>query len=118
MTSKSIYNLLVRKGIDATIRTYPSSSFDPDANTTTLGSATDYAVKIVPPYRNREGYKSAEMITFGRGVSGIANYNLNFSIKVGLKIIITGKEWTVISFAEIKDNTGILFYSLEIEAGN
>lgn len=126
MTGKSIYNILVRKGIDATVRTYPSSSFDPDTNVTTLGSPTDYSVKIVPPYAKhiREGYKVMSLITYGKGLTGIANYNpatggvLAFTIKVGLKIIISNKEWTITSIAPMQDNAGILFYSLGIEAGN
>lgn len=124
MNAESIYNLLQRKGIDATVRTYPSKSFDPDTNLTTLGSETDYSVKIVPPYRNREGYKSTQLITYGKGLTGIANYNpstggaLVFSIVVGLILIINSKIWTVISMTPMQDNTGILFYSLEIEAGN
>lgn len=118
MNAKSIYNLLQRKGIDATIRTYPSAIFNSDTNKTILGTAVDYSVKIVPPYRNIEGYKPAEMISSGSGLTGIANYELDFTIQVGLKLIINGKEWTVISFTEVKDNTGILFYTLEIQSGN
>jgi len=124
MTPESIYNLLVRKGIDATIRTYPNAVFDSDTNKTTLGSAVDYSVKIVPPYNNREGFKTAEMISSGSGLTGIANYNsltkgaLAFTIEPGLKIIIGSKEWTIVGITPVQDNTGILFFSLEIEAGN
>lgn len=118
MNAKSVYNMLVRKGIDATVRVYPSSSFDPDTNRTTLGEATDYSVKIVPPYRNREGYKPAELITHGKGLTGIANYDLSFSVVVGLKITVNSKEWTVTEVTPIQDNTGILFYTLKIEAGD
>jgi len=118
MNAESIYNLIQRKGVDATIRTYPDASFDPDTNRTTLGTAVDYSVKVVPPYNNREGLKAAEMISSGKGLTGIANYNLEFIIQAGLKIIIGSKEWTVIGYTEIKDNTGILFYTLEIESGS
>lgn len=125
MNAESIYNIISRKGIDATIRTYPSKSFDPDTNLTTLGTATDYSVKIVPPYKYKKaGFKVTTLVTYGKGTTGIANYNpstggvLAFSVKVGLKIIINSKEWTVISFTPIQDNTGILFYSLDIESGN
>lgn len=125
MTPKSIYNTLVRKGISATVRTYPSSTFDPDINKTTLGSATDYSVKIIPPYKwVKEAYKVSTLISYGKGLTGVANYNsatggsLAFTVKVGLIIIINNKEWTVIGVSPISDNTGVLFYSLNIEAGN
>ena len=126
MTSESIYNLLVRKGIDATIKVYSSASFDPDTNKTTRGEATDYAVKIVPPYKNyvKEGYKSTTLITYGKGLTGIANYNpstkssLSFTIKAGLIIIINNKQWAVTEITPLQDNSGILFYSLGIESGN
>lgn len=123
MNAKSIYDLLVRKGIDATIRTYPSATFDPATNKTTLGDATDYPVKIVPPYRYiKAAYKATELITYGNGLTGISNYNtatggvLAFTIKAGLKIIINNKEWTITSFTPIQDSTGILFYTLGIES--
>lgn len=125
MTGKSIYNILTRKGIDATMRTYPDAEFDPDTNKTTQGEATNYAVKIVPPYRYiKEEYKTTTLISWGKGLTGIANYNpttrgsLSFTIKIGLIIIINNKTWTVISVTPIQDNTGILFYTLGIEAGN
>lgn len=125
MTPKSVYNLLARKGINAIIRTYPSKTFDPDTNLTTLGDATDYSISIVPPYKYlKEAYKSTVLITYGQGLTGIANYNpstggvLAFTLKAGLKIIINSKEWTIMGVVPIQDNTGILFYSLNIESGN
>lgn len=125
MDAESIYNIINRKGIDATIRTYPSKSFDPDTNLTTLGSETDYAVKIVPPYRYiKEGFKVTTLVTWGKGITGIANFDsstkgaLAFTMESGLKIIINSKEWTIISFTPIQDSLGILFYSLNIESGN
>jgi len=124
MTPKSIYNIIQRKGIDAIIRTYPSATFGPDTNKTIQGSAVNYSIKIIPPYKNRERYKPAVLITSGKGLTGIANYNpttgssLSFTIKAGLKLIIASKEWTVIGYTEIKNNTGILLYILEIESGD
>lgn len=124
MTPESIYNILVRKGLTATIRTYPSKSFDPDINKTTLGTAVDYSVKIVPPYRNREGFKPAVLVTAGRAISGIANYNPNtkgalaFTFVAGLILIIDSKIWTITGINKVEDNTGILYYGFEIEAGN
>lgn len=118
MTAEQIYNMLVRKGVTATARVYASKSFDSDTNTTTLGSATDQSVKIIPPYRNREGFKPAELITSGRGFTGIANYGLNFTVQAGLILIIASKTWTTIGVQEIKDSSGILLYMLEIESGS
>ena len=124
MTPEGIYNILNRKGITATIRTYPSKSFDADANKTTLGTAVDYSVKIVPPYRNREGYKPAQLITSGRGVSGIANYNpatkgaLAFTVEAGLILIIDSKIWTITGRNKVEDNSGILYFGLEVESGD
>jgi hypothetical protein len=118
MNAQSIYNMLVRKGITAIARTYPSKSFDPDNNLTTLGAVSNVSVKIIPPYKNREGYKKTELITFGKGMSGIANYNLTFTVAVGMKLIIASKEWTVTGYTEVKNATGILLYLLEIESGD
>jgi len=118
MNARSVYNILQRKGIDATVRTYPNAVFDPDLNKTTLGTAVDFLVKIIPPYRNIEGYKTTELITYGSGLTGIANYNLGFTIQVGLIVIINNKQWTVTGITPISNDTGILFYSLEIESGN
>lgn len=116
--AKKWYDMLIRKGIDATVRIYPDMEFFPDSNETILRHSVDYPVKIIPPYKNREGYKPAELITSGRGFSGIVNYNLRFDVEAGLKLIIDSKGWTVIGFTEVKDNTGILVYLLEIESGN
>lgn len=117
-TPTSVNNLLTRKGISATVRTYPSSSFDPDTNKTTQGAATDVTIKVIPPYKNREGYKTDELITSGKGLTGFANLDLSFTVAAGLQIIIASKTWTVISYQEIKDSTGIIMYLCEIESGS
>lgn len=118
MNAQSIYNMLVRKGVDAVARTYPSKSFNPDTNKTTLGTALNVSVKVIPPYKNKEGYKKTELITSGKGLTGIANYNLSFTVAAGMKLIIASKEWTVTGYTEIKNASGILLYLLEIVSGN
>jgi len=119
-TAKKWYDMLQRKGIDAIVRTYPDATFNPSTNKTTLSHVVDFPVKIIPIYKNREGYKPAELITSGNGLSGIVNYNLRFDVKVGLKLIIgsASKVWTVTGITEIKDSTGILLYTIEVEAGD
>lgn len=117
-TPTSINDLITRKGISATVRTFPSSSFDPDTNKTTQGTATDYSIKVIPPYKNREGFKAEELITSGKGLTGFANLDLEFTVAAGLQIIIASKIWTVISYQEIKDNTGIVMYICDIETGS
>jgi hypothetical protein len=116
MNAKSVYDMLQRKGIDATVRTYPNAEFNPSTNQTTSLEPVDHTIKIIPPYKNKEGYKPHELITSGKGLTGIASYNLQFTVKAGLKLIISSKEWTVISYTDIKNNTGILLYLLEIES--
>lgn len=119
MDAESVYNVLQRKGVSATVRTYPSAVFDPATNKTTQGDATDYIVKIIPPYRYvKEGFKPTVLITYGKGLTGLANYNLNFDVKVGLKIIINNKEWTAVEISPIQDSTGIILYILKIESGS
>lgn len=112
------YNLLQNEGRSAVARTYPVKTFNPVTNKTTLGKAIDYDVKVIPPYRNREGYQKEELITSGKGLTGIANYNLNFQVKEGLILIIEGKKWTVTGITDISDKTGILVYLFEIESGD
>ena len=110
--------LLERKGIDATARIYPDAVFNPTTNKTTLGDAVEYPVKVIPPYKNAEGFKKAELITAGKGMTGIANKDLQFVVKAGLILIIDGKEWTVTSKTPLSNNTGVLFYLMQIESGD
>ena len=118
MDTTSVQKLLTHMGLDATIRTYPDKSFDSVTQITTLGDPVDYSHKVVPPYKNREGYSGQEMITAGVGLTGIANKDLEFTVAVGIEIIIDGKTWTVTGFTPIINHTGVLFYTLEIDAGN
>ncbi len=118
MDATSINDLLIKLGITATVRTYPSQSFDPDTQVTTLGSAVDYILKVIPPYRNREGRNETEMITSGVGLTGFANKDLQFTVKVGIQIIVNNKTWTVTGTIPVSDKTGILLYLLEINSGN
>jgi hypothetical protein len=118
LTTTKLADLLTRKGISATVQVYESASFDPATNLTTKGSVTNYSIKIIPPYKNIEGYKKTEMITSGKGLTGFANKDLSFTVKAGLLIIVLGKTWTVVSVTPISNNAGILFYLMEIETGS
>lgn len=118
MDTTSVNNLLTRLGISATIRTYPNQTFTVATQKTDLGTPIDYTMKVIPPYRNREGMKETEMITSGRGLTGFANLDLQFTVKVGIKIIVNSKTWTVMGLIPVSDKTGILLYLLEIESGS
>ena len=117
-SAKEWYDLIQEMGIDAVITSNPLATFNADTNIASLGEARNHQIKIIPPYKNREGYKATELISSGKGLTGLANYQLNFEVKPGLKITIDGKEWTVIGYTEVKDRTGILIYILEIESGD
>lgn len=118
ITIEKLVSLLERKGLDAVVRVYSDAVFDPDTNKTTQGDAVDYNVKVIPPYKNAEGYKRTELITAGKGWTGIANKDLAFTVKAGLKIIIDGKEWTVTSRTSLSNKTGVVFYLMQIESGD
>lgn len=115
LTTIKLAAILERKGLDAIIRIYPDAVFDPATNKTTQGTKVEYNVKIIPPYKNAEGFKKTELITSGKGWTGIANKDLAFTIKAGLILVIYNEEWTVIGFTPLSNNTGILFYLLQIE---
>ena len=118
ITPTSVNAILSRKGIDVTVRTFPAASFDPDTNKTTPGAAVDYTIKAASPYRNREGFKTDELITSGKGKTIFANLDLQFTAQAGLVLIIRGDEWTVIAVTPIGDNTGIIAYECDIETGS
>lgn len=116
LTVEKVAAFLERKGVSATIRVYESATFDESRNITTKGSPTDYTEKVIPPYKNIEGYNKTVLITSGKGMTGIANLNLSFTVKAGLILIINSKTWTVISVAPLSNNVGVLGYLMEIES--
>ena len=117
MNAKSVYNILVRKGVTATVRTFPDAEFVPGSNNTVKRTPTEYSVKVIPPYKYiKESFKQTTLITFGKGITGIANHNLEFTVKAGLEIIINSKKWTVTGVSPISDSTGIIMYTLNIES--
>lgn len=118
LSAEKLAVLLERKGIDAIVRVYPDAVFDPTVNKTTQGDKVEYNVKVIPPYKNAEGFKKTELITTGKGWTGIANKDLIFTVKAGLIIVIDEKEWTVTSKTSLSNNTGVLFYLMQIESGD
>ncbi|MBW8038942.1 MAG: hypothetical protein FVQ85_02965 [Planctomycetes bacterium] len=118
LSAEKLAALLERKGIDAIVRVYPDAVFDPTTNKTIQGNAVDYDVKIIPPYKTIEGFKKAELITSGKGWTGIANKDLAFFVLPGLVLIIDGKEWTMTSRTPLSNKGGVLFYLMQIESGD
>lgn len=118
ITAEELSILLDEMGIDAVVREYPNASFNPATNKTTLGAVVEHDVKIIPPYKNIEGFKNLELITSGDGWTGIANNDLDFTVKTGLIFIIYDVIWTVTGVTPISNKTGVLFYLMQIEKGN
>jgi len=118
LTVEKLNALLQRKGLDAIVRVYPDATFDPTTNRTTPGDVVEYDVKIIPPYKNLEGYKKTELVTAGKGWTGIANKDLEFTVKAGLILVISEKIWTVTSTQPLSNKTGVLFYLMQIESGD
>jgi hypothetical protein len=110
-----IQELLTEYGIDGTVRTYPSKSFDAPTNTTTLGAPVDYTIKMVPPYQVVDQFNT-EFITGGKGKTGFANDSLAFTVEQGLTLIIDGVTWLVTGVSPIRTGSGIVYYELEIES--
>jgi hypothetical protein len=115
LSAEKLDSLLQRKGIDAAVRIYPDAVFDPAKNKTTLGDPIEYSVKVIPPYDQEERYGKTVLMTSGKGMTGIANKDLNFEIKTGLILMIYNREWTVTGFIPLSNKSGVLFYLLEIE---
>jgi len=118
LSTDKLAAMLERKGLDAVVRVYPNAVYDPTKNKARQGTKVEYDVKIIPPYKNAEGFKKTELITSGKGWTGIANKNLKFTVKAGLILIINGKEWTVTSRTPLSNKTGVLFYLMQIESGD
>ncbi len=115
--AERVAKLLDENGISATVRIRGTNTFDPATSKAQRGSVTDHTVMITPPYRNSEGYKAPTLITSGKGLTGIANFELEFTVKAGIVIIIDSIHWTVISITPVRNNTGILYFEMEIESG-
>jgi len=115
LTTIKLAAILERKGLDAIVKIYPDAVFNPATNKTILGDVVEYNVKIIPPYKNAEGFKKTELITAGKGWTGLANKDLSFTIKAGLILVIYNEEWIVTGFTPLSNKNGILFYLLQIE---
>ena len=116
LTAIKLETLLKHKGISAIVRVYLDATFDPATNKTTLGDVTEYSVKIIPPYKREEKYGKETLIVSGKGMTGLANKDLLFTVKAGLILVINSKEWITTNVVPLSNNIGVLFYLLEIES--
>lgn len=115
ISAAEILEILDELGITASVEEYAASAFDPDTNTTALGVKTPHSIKVVPPYKNVEGFKPAEFITSGKGLTGFANSGVTFSVVAGLRIVIDSVLWIVTGVTPVRTNAGIVYYQLEVE---
>lgn len=113
ITAIEIQEMLVKFGVVAILKSYPSAVFDQDTNRTTLGTMTQVSVRAVPPYQNREGYTKPDLISSGRGLSGISASAA--TPKVGMKLTINGEDWSIVGMTPVGTSAGIVYYQLEIE---
>lgn len=116
MNAESVADFLERKGVDATIKVWGTETFDPTTNETTLASDVDHAVKIIPPYQVVDEFGKTTFVTEGKGMTGLANYNLGFTLKKAQEITLSGVIWVIDNIQPLQNNEGVLCYILGIHS--
>ena len=103
-----VYDIINELGTDATVETVASETYDPTTMLVTSGTATDNAVRVSPPF-SLSRYSDGSHVAENTQVIYFANYNLDFTPKLGLKLTVDSVVWyiTVLNQYDVGDDIGL-----------
>ena len=125
ITQQKISELIEKYGIAGTCKTYASEVYSALTGTTTFGTATANAVKMLSPFApysdgskqfmtfvaNAEDMKKAEAVTI------FASYDIDFvpSLKMELTETRNSKAWRIMGFMPLEYKGVILAYAVALQ---
>jgi hypothetical protein len=117
ITAARTLALITKYGVTATLRSYPSQSYDATTGLTTNGTATDTSVTIVPPYgpgahMERYGPIAGDVAVDAQTV--LSPSGLTLVPSIAMQIIWNSRTWVIVGINRINYKSGLVLYEFAL----
>ncbi len=109
--------IVARYGVSATLRSWPAKSYSVTTGITTLGTATDTTVTILPPYArgpNMERYGPIQGDLVVDAETVFSPYGVAVEPAVGMHLIWDSRTWVILAINRINYKGSEVLYELAL----
>jgi hypothetical protein len=109
-----VYDLIDELGKTVTFWLYGSDSYNPATGKQSTGDATQYNLKVIPPYEVELKYVDGDLVRIGDLVSGVPAKNIQFIPERGIKVTIDSAIWEIMRVTPIYSGEWICLYLFQL----
>jgi hypothetical protein len=109
-----VYDLIDELGKTVTFWLYGSDSYNPATGKQSTGDATQYNLKVIPPYEVELKYVDGDLVRIGDLVSGVPAKNIQFIPERGIKVTIDSAIWEIMRVTPIYSGEWICLYIFQL----
>jgi len=106
-------------GVDVTITSHASKTYDPTEGDVTLGEATAHTVKALPPYQDGGAMKRfgvPDGVVEANAFTICSPAGLNFTPTVGMTLAYGGNAWTITAVNPVQHKTDVVLYEMALHS--
>jgi hypothetical protein len=109
-----VYDIIAELGKTVTFWLYGSDSYNPATGKQSTGDATQYNLKVIPPYEVELKYVDGDLVRIGDLVSGVPAKNIQFIPERGIKVTIDSAIWEIMRVTPIYSGEWICLYIFQL----
>lgn len=114
---KKVYDGIVTLGSTAEFSVESDGAYDVELGRWVGASVTTHQVPSTPPVAFRTFHRSATATKEGTSIIVIPAYGLEFEPRISMRVALSGKTWSILSFSKHELAGEVLAYELEVAIG-
>ena len=111
---EDVYDIIDEFGKVVTFWVYGSAVYDPLTGKETLGDATQYNLKVIPPYSVELRYVDGDLIKAGDMLSGVPSKDILFTPVKGMSVSVGSDIWTIERVSPVYSGEWICLYLFQL----
>ena len=111
---EDVFEIIAEVGKTVTFWVYPGETYSPATGTSTPGDATQYPLKVIPPYSIDLKYVDGDLIKAGDMLSGVPAKDIEFTPAKGMSVTVGSDIWTIIQVSPIYSGEWICLYLFQL----
>jgi hypothetical protein len=119
ITAADILTKITTYGVDVTITSYASKTYDPTEGDVMLGEATAHTVKALAPYQDGGAMKRfgvPDGVIEASAFTVCSPSGLSFTPKVGMTLAYGDNTWTITAVNPVQYKTEVVLYELALHS--
>lgn len=111
---EDVFDIIAELGKTVTFWVYGSETYNPATGKQTTGDATQYNLKVLPPYSIELKYVDGDVIKAGDMLSGVPAKDIEFTPARGMSVTLGDDIWVIKQVSPIYSGEWIALYLFQL----